>query len=205
MSSIHDRLRSFVLERFPFALPMVERALDATSAPKHCSVEGIETFRAAFGSALAAHAVLNVTEIPDTTPGVDARTRSRRAVEELLDGCDGFLVREAIAASLTADERREMLRGMILTRAVDNRLKQFFSSGDVRYKDTPFQGKGFRSLGQEAIYAAGIRLKRGAAWRDTAHGWQGDVVGPLIRDLGVALAMRSDDDAIRMVLNAQMG
>ena len=26
-----------------------------------------------------------------------------------------------------------------------------------------FQGKGFRSLGQEAIYAAGIRLRRGAA------------------------------------------
>ena len=50
---------------------------------------------------------------------------------------------------------------MILTRAVDNRLKQFFLSGEVRYRDVPFQGKGFRSLGQEAIYAAAIRLKRG--------------------------------------------
>ena len=28
-----------------------------------------------------------------------------------------------------------------------------------------FQGKGFRSLGQEAIYAAAIRLKRGAAYK----------------------------------------
>ena len=54
-----------------------------------------------------------------------------------------------------ADERREILRGMILTRATDNRLKTFFTGGEVRFGDAPFQGKGFRSLGQEAIYAAG--------------------------------------------------
>ena len=50
---------------------------------------------------------------------------------------------------------------MLLTRATDNRLKTFFTSGEVRFRDSPFQGKGFRSLGQEAIYAAGIRLRRG--------------------------------------------
>ena len=72
------------------------------------------------------------------------------ARDELVAACDGFLIREAIAASLTADERREILRGMILTRAVDNRLKQFFLSGEIKFDDVPFQGKGFRSLGQEA-------------------------------------------------------
>ena len=110
-----------------------------------------------------------------------------------------------IAASLTADERRETLRGMILTRAVDNRLKAFFVSGEVRYRDTAFQGKGFRSLGQEAIYAAGIRLRRGARWRADDGSWRGDVVGPIIRDLGVALAMKPEPSTVRMVLNAQMG
>jgi 2-oxoisovalerate dehydrogenase E1 component len=204
MSSINDRLRSFVLERVPFALPMVERALETTSPPARCSAEQIEAFRTSFMTALAQHVTLDTKRIPDPTPGVDGPTRSRQAIAELLDACDGFLAREAIAVSLTAEERREILRGMILTRAVDNRLKQFFSSSEVRYNDTPFQGKGFRSLGQEAIYAAGIRLKRGAAWRDPSHGWQGDVVGPIIRDLGATLAMRSDDEAIRMVLNAQM-
>ena len=44
---------------------------------------------------------------------------------------------------------------MVLTRATDNRLKTFFLGGEVRYGATTFQGKGFRSLGQEAIYAAG--------------------------------------------------
>ena len=81
---------------------------------------------------------------------------------------------------------------MMLTRATDNRLKAFFTGGEVRYGDAAFQGKGFRSLGQEAIYAAGIRLRRGDAFRASDGAWRGDVVAPLIRDLGVALAMRPD-------------
>ena len=54
---------------------------------------------------------------------------------------------------------------MVLTRATDNRLKTFFTGGEVATATTAFQGKGFRSLGQEAIYAAAIRLRRGAAYR----------------------------------------
>jgi 2-oxoisovalerate dehydrogenase E1 component len=109
-----------------------------------------------------------------------------------------------LRASLTVDERREILRGMMLTRATDNRLKLFFTGGEVRYGDGAFQGKGFRSLGQEAIYAAGIRLRRGEAFRGEAGVWTGDVVAPLIRDLGVALAMKPDAGTVRMVLSAQM-
>src|SRR6185295_18356226 len=108
-----------------------------------------------------------------------------------------------IEASLTADERREILRGMVLTRATDNRLKTFFTSGEVRYGEAPFQGKGFRSLGQEAIYAAAIRFRRGAAYQD-AGAWHGDVIAPLIRDLGAVLAMSPHETMVRYVLSAQM-
>jgi len=94
---------------------------------------------------------------------------------------------------------------MVLTRATDNRLKAFFTAGEIRYGAVPFQGKGFRSLGQEAIYAAGIRLRRGAAYRTADGRWTGDVIGPVIRDLGVTLAMRPERDTVKMVLNAQMG
>src|SRR6202023_1113793 len=127
-----------------------------------------------------------------------------QACEEILDVCDGFFRRAAIQASLTADERREILRGRVLTRATDNRLKTLFLGGEVRYGNTAFQGKGFRSLGQEAIYAAAIRLRRGSGFRAADGRWQGDVVAPLIRDLGVVLAMRPDPVTVRMVLNAQM-
>ena len=58
-----------------------------------------------------------------------------------------------------------MLRGMVLTRAVDNRLKAFFTGSEVQHGGVGFQGKGFRSLGQEAIYAAPMRLRRGSAHR----------------------------------------
>jgi 2-oxoisovalerate dehydrogenase E1 component len=188
------RLCAFVLERHPYALPIVQRVLERAGADR-------TTFRAALFGELRS---VDASQLPDPTPRVTARERIEQAHRDLADACDGFLAREEIANSLTSDERREILRGMILTRAVDNRLKQLFTSGEARYNGTPFQGKGFRSLGQEAIYAAAIRLRRGPEYRDE-NGWRGDVVGPIIRDVGVALAMRPEAASVRMVLNAQVG
>jgi 2-oxoisovalerate dehydrogenase E1 component len=143
--------------------------------------------------------------LPDPTPRATAAKRLEQAFDELVESCDGFLRRAAIQASLTADERRETLSGMVLTRAIDNRLKTFFTSGEIRFRGASVQGKGFRSLGQEAIYAAALRLRRGPSFRGRDGSWQGDVIAPLIRDLGAALAMRRDDEAVRMALNAQVG
>ncbi|MGH9255611.1 MAG: alpha-ketoacid dehydrogenase subunit alpha/beta [Vicinamibacterales bacterium] len=207
-SGIATGLAAFVLERFPFALTIVREVIEACGAHRIPDREAarIESFRVVFRKEL--RRVLDAVDLGDideTTPGVSAAHRAHAACRELIDACDGFLAREAIRASFTSEERLEMLRGMILTRAVDNRLKQFFLAGDARYKDVPFQGKGFRSLGQEAVYAAGLRLRRGVAYQHPERGWQGDVVGPIIRDVGVALAMRPEPATIRMVLNAQMG
>jgi 2-oxoisovalerate dehydrogenase E1 component len=203
---VAGRLAAFVVDRYPFAVAPVQQALeaiDATRTPER-DASTIDALRPRFRQELGRRLVLDDIELPDTTPGTSAAARFAAAREELLDACDGFLRRLAIAASLTPEERREILRGMVLTRAVDNRLKQFFSSGEVKYGDAGFQGKGFRSLGQEAIYAAGIRLRRGPAYRDAQRGWQGDVVGPIIRDVGIALAMRPEPATVRMVLNGQM-
>jgi 2-oxoisovalerate dehydrogenase E1 component len=204
---IAAKLTGFVLERHPFAAALVQQVLDECGAvPARRDATALEDFRRAFSTRLdRALAGLKVPGVPDPTPRVSAADRLAQARRELREACDGFFSREAIAASLTDDERREMLRGMVLTRAVDNRLKQFFSSGEILFRGTHFQGKGFRSLGQEAIYAAAIRLRRGADYRGADGVWRGDMIGPIIRDLGAALAMRHDADAIRMVLNAQMG
>ena len=199
------RLEAFVVERFPFAVAPVRAAFDACKGSFKTDEAGLDALRPTFSSALSAPASQNLipSERVDTTPGVDAAARFQLAIDELLDACDGFLRRAAIRASLTADERREILRGMVLTRATDTRLKTLFTGGEVRYGESAFQGKGFRSLGQEAIYAAGIRLRRGEAFR-SGNDWQGDVVAPLIRDLGVTLAMRPDAETVRLVLSAQM-
>ena len=198
------RLEAFVVERFPFAVAPVRAAFDACKGSVKTDEAGLDALRPTFSSALRARLEnLIPSERVDSTPGVDAAARFQQAIDELLDACDGFLRRAAIRASLTADERREILRGMVLTRATDTRLKTLFTGGEVRYGESAFQGKGFRSLGQEAIYAAGIRLRRGEAFR-AGNDWQGDVVAPLIRDLGVTLAMRPDAETVRLVLSAQM-
>ncbi len=207
-AGVGGRLAAFVLERCPFALGPVREALEACGADRILERDAarVESFRIVFRQELnRALEPVDLGEVPDPTPGSSAPQRLDDARRELLDACDGFLGREAIAASLTRAERIELLRGMMLTRAVDNRLKQLFLGSDVRYRDVPFQGKGFRSLGQEAIYGAALRLRRGPEWRDPDRGWQGDVVGPIIRDLGAALAMRPESPTIRMALNAQIG
>jgi len=206
-ASITSRLLAFVTERYPFALPIVQRAIEGSGLARITKrdPQRIEACRGTLRRELIQQLkALEAADVEETTPGVSAAARLEAARSELLDACDAWLARESIAASLTADERREILRGMILTRATDNRLKHFFAAGEVRYNGTPFQGKGFRSLGQEAIYAAAIRLRRGAAYRDPETGWLGDVIGPIIRDLGAALAMRPEAKTVRMVLNAQM-
>ena len=210
LSGLASRFGAFVAERHPFALTIALEAFETAgvSGIKSRDAVKLDAARLPFRRALA-KALYNQIAAPEgiaeTTPGTSAIKRLEQARAEVVDACDGFLRRAAIEASLTKTERREILKGMCLTRSVDNRLKQFFMGGEVRWGDMAFQGKGFRSLGQEAIYAGAIRLHRGAAYRKADGTWGGDVLAPVIRDLGMTLAMRHDEEAVAMVLRAQMG
>jgi 2-oxoisovalerate dehydrogenase E1 component len=207
------RFGAFVAERFPFALEPALLALERARERLGAAGEGTEeltALTAPLAEELAAElrrawGGRHTEGLGETTPGVAAARRLEQAAAELTAAAVGFLRREAVAASLTREEKRELLRGMVLTRATDNRLKAFFLGGEVRYGEGAFQGKGFRSLGQEAIYGAPLRLRRGPAWVGPAGHWRGDVMAPLIRDVGAALAMRPDQEGVRRVLSAQMG
>ncbi len=206
LTGLAARLGAFALERHPLALDAVLASFgsigDARSAT---GAAALDALRAPMRKELARRLARELPAgVGDPTPGVSPTARLDTAHAEVIDAVDGFLWREALVASLSADEKREILRGMLLTRATDNRLKQFFAGGEIRYGEMAFQGKGFRSLGQEAIYAGGIRLRRGPRWRGPDGAWHGDIVAPVIRDLGIALAMRGDADAVRQVLSAQM-
>src|SRR3954463_9283754 len=207
LTGLASRFGAFVAETHPFALAVALDAWDAVNSGREPADEpAFEALRPALRRELLKRlqAAPLPPGLPDTTPRMTAESRLAQAHSEFVEACDGFVRRAALQASLTPDEKREILRGMILTRATDNRLKQFFTGGEVRYGTASFQGKGFRSLGQEAIYAAAIRLRRGEAFTSD-DGWQGDVVSPMIRDLGVVLAMHNDRSTVRMVLSAQMG
>ncbi len=102
---------------------------------------------------------------------------------------------EQLKNAVKKEDCLNLLEGMLLTRATDNGLKKLFLSGEIDYLGKGFQGKGFRSLGQEAIFGAAYFLRRGEE--------QGDIVAPLIRDLGVFLCC-SDSD-VESAINAQAG
>lgn len=210
---LRRRFASFVLEGRPFAVDLAVDALDFVlehpGQPEDDEVPDrsgeIEALREPLRHRLRSMVQgSGVEDLPETTPRVTASARLLQATDDLIQACDGFLRREAIIASFTADERREILGGMLLTRAVDNRLKQFFLGGEVRWEGRSFQGKGFRSLGQEAIYAACLRLRRGDDFRGEDGRWHGDVVAPLIRDSGAALAMYPEPEMVQGILSAQM-
>src|SRR5262245_18639996 len=113
MPTLADRLMSFVVERYPFALPAVRRAIESCDLARAADQKSLEELRPLFCAELMARlGHISADQIPDTTPGVTASSRMQAARNELTTACDGFLIREAIAASLTPDERREILRGM---------------------------------------------------------------------------------------------
>jgi hypothetical protein len=208
LTGIASRFGAFVAERYPFALADALEAWEAATKGREPEGEAaLNALRPELRRELARH--LQSRPLPhgiaETTPRTSAEERMAQAYADLVDACDAFVQRAAIAASLTTAERVEILRGMILTRATDNRLKAFFLGGEVRYGATAFQGKGFRSLGQEAIYAAAMRLRRGSRFRGADGTWQGDVIGPMIRDLGVALAMRPEPATVRMAMEIWTG
>ena len=68
-----------------------------------------------------------------------------------------------------------------------------------------------RSRARDSVAGAGSDLRRRhplearPALSPPDGRWSGDVVAPVIRDLGITLAMRSDEDAVAGVLRAQMG
>lgn len=202
---LRGRLAAFTAERHPAALETVLAAFSQVMGRRKdpAEPEKIDALRGPLREALRRRASRRPPAgLPEPSPGVSVRSRLSQAAEELARDVDGFLHREALSASFTPEEKRWMLEGMVLTRATDNRLKEFFLSGEVKFEGRGFQGKGFRSLGQEAIYAGALRLRRGEEWRGEDGGWKGDVVAPVIRDLGIALAMSPD---VASALNAQMG
>lgn len=211
LTALARQFGAFIAERHPFALDIAMGAFEAVERASGGETARDEAGLEALGAGVRRELARRLQSRPappglgETTPRVTAEARFEQAHQDLVQDVDGFFRRQAIKASLTREEQLEMLHGMILTRATDNRLKAFFTSGEIRHAGAAFQGKGFRSLGQEAIYGAGIRLRRGPGYRGADGAWRGDVIGPVIRDLGVTLAMRPAPDTVRMVLNAQMG
>ena len=74
MPTLADRLMSFVVERYPFALPAVQQALASCEAAGHATDHGsIEKLRPVLCRELTKQlGEFGASDLPDTTPGVTA-------------------------------------------------------------------------------------------------------------------------------------
>ncbi len=128
-----------------------------------------------------------------TSCGPASRRRTRRAwsLESLQELLRGFFRRHELKAAITDEQRLLMYRTMALTRAVDDFLKHAFDKKTIRWGEYPSPQKGFRSTGQEAIVGAALPLRR-PPQASPGPDYDGDVIAPLIRDLGATLMFRPD-------------
>tara|TARA_B100001093_G_scaffold117719_1_gene110170 strand:- start:638 stop:2782 length:2145 start_codon:yes stop_codon:yes gene_type:complete len=88
---------------------------------------------------------------------------------------------------------------------MDEVLKEIFTNGIETPDGSKFGGKGFRSTWQEAVVAvaSGLKSNPNADLSATpGNGYQGDLVAPMIRDVGLALAM---GDTPLSVMAANLG
>ena len=103
-----------------------------------------------------------------------------------------MLRRLAHYMSIGIEQRLEWQRLMTRTRYLDETLKEIYSEGLETPDGSKFGGKGFRSTWQEGVVAVATALKRDINADKSAkpgNGYEGDLVAPMIRDVGLALAM----------------
>jgi 2-oxoisovalerate dehydrogenase E1 component len=125
---------------------------------------------------------------------------SRRNIRFLLD-IRICLRRIAYESSITLEQRKQWQRWMTRTRVTDEHLKELFTDGVPTPDGGRFGGKGFRSTWQEGIVACASAMNR-AVDSPQGNGGDSDIIAPMIRDMGLALAMGQTP---LEVLSAQMG
>ena len=124
----------------------------------------------------------------EVIPRRTAEIHLERRTARLLTDVSLCLRRIAHHSSITIEQRMEWQRMMTRTRAVDEHLKDLFTKGIETPDGGSFGGKGFRSTWQEGIVACAGAMRRAVdVSPDERH--RADVVAPMIRDVGLALAM----------------
>jgi TPP-dependent pyruvate/acetoin dehydrogenase alpha subunit len=125
-------------------------------------------------------------------PGSRRRAAARWSLESPAGADTGLLRRHELKAAIRRRRRLLMYRTMALTRAVDDFLKRAFDKKAIRWEEFPVTAEGL-SLHRPG----GDRRRRAAAAASSRQAqpgpdYDGDVIAPLIRDLGAALMFRPD-------------
>ena len=195
MSDLKDEVIRFIAERHDGHLRLVSWIFDEVAedyADKPLDGPGFHLFSETLVQKLSENLIKRAEEagimateiIPRRGGSLHLSRRGQRFVLDLRI----CLRRIAYSATVTVDQRFDWQRWMTRTRMLDTHLKDIFTTGIATPDGGRFGGKGFRSTWQEAIVACATALTLA---KDLPSGSQhtGDVVAPMIRDIGLAMAM----------------
>lgn len=201
-TSLISELRDFLCLEAPHLLGVVAEEAAAGDAPlEETTAEELERRLVEAIESPAERLDDPAVEIfPGTPAGATVGATTRR----LETSVRGFFRRRQIRASIRDDEKRTMLRTMLLTRRLDSVLKQAFDRREIRWRDYPSPQKGFRSLGQEAIVGAALRLRRPPEY-PPGREYGGDYISPVIRDVGALLMFKPDPLHVLLVQYGKRG
>ncbi len=203
----------FVAQQHDSRIPLVSDLWDHVIGTEIKQFEGpswdkfCQRFIASLETALIAQIEAKMADEKDTEviPRRTLETFIERRNTHFLIDMKLMLRRLAHYMSVTFEQRLEWQRNMSRTRYMDEALKEIFTDGITTPDGSKFGGKGFRSTWQEAVVAVATALKRNEdAGLDSrpGHGYDGDLVAPMIRDVGLSLAM---GDTPLAVMAANLG
>ena len=195
MDDLKDELIRFIAERHDGHLRLIGWLFDEVSeeySTKTLDGPEFHLFSEAFVQKLSDNLSGRAEETGIMTTEIIPRRGgllhlSRRTQRFILD-VRLCLRRIAHAATVTIDQRFEWQRWMTRTRELDGHLKDIFATGVATPDGGTFGGKGFRSTWQEGIVACATALNLA---KDLPAGSRhtGDIVAPMIRDIGLTMAM----------------
>ena len=190
----------FVAQRHDGHLFLVANVWDVLieNEPAQFEGESWHTFTTRFVEAVHRGLQAQVKAKMERDEGVEVIPR--RTMSEFLDRrSKHFLVdlrltfrRLAHYMAIGIGQRLEWQRLMTRTRKLDAHLKTIYTDGMPTPDGGTFGGKGFRSTWQEGVVAVATALNRQVdAPRDAlpGQGYDGDLIAPMIRDIGLGLAM----------------
>ena len=202
-----DELMRFISERHDGHLPLIsafwdhvirdETSFDGESWHIHTQ-RVLDALKKGLSARIDATGLSGKSEV---IPRRDTKTHLDRRASRLLVDVHLCLRRLAQYMAVTIEQRLEWQRMMTRTRNLDEHLKALFSEGMETPDGSRFGGKGFRSTWQEACVAAGTALER-QPQNEPDSEYSGDYVAPMIRDVGLCMAM---GDSPRNIITAQMG
>ena len=131
---------------------------------------------------------LSIIEGEEVIPRRNTELYLRRRNIRFIRDISLCLRRIAYQSSVALETHVQWQRWMTRTRAIDEHLKDLFTNG----LDTPdggkFGGKGFRSTWQEGVVGCATSLRKAIdISKEEKH--RADIIAPMIRDVGLALAV----------------